>query len=60
VEIREVKRVAEGTRFRSYVLVALPTGTANALQTRKDRMRLNDRAEQRSVEAFKDLDRNTQ
>lgn len=60
VEIREVKRVAEGTRFRSYVLVALPTGTANALQTRKDRMKLNDRAEQRSVEAFKELNRNTQ
>jgi hypothetical protein len=59
VEIQEVKRVAEGGRFRSYVLVALPTGDANALQTRKDRMKLRDRAEQRSGEAFKEMDKNT-
>ena len=34
-EIKEVKRIAEGGRFRSYVLVALPTGDANALQKPK-------------------------
>jgi hypothetical protein len=59
VEIKEVKRIAEGGRFRSYVLVALPTGDANALQTRKDRLKLRDRAEQRSGEAFKEMDKNT-
>jgi hypothetical protein len=60
VEIREVKRIAEGGRFRTYALVALPTGDANAMQTRKDRLKLRDRAEQRSGEAFKELDSNVQ
>jgi hypothetical protein len=58
-EIKEVKRIAEGGRFRTYVLVALPTGDANALQTRKDKLKLRDRAEQRSTEAFKEMDKNT-
>ena len=59
-EIKEVKRISEGGRFRTYVLLALPTGDANALQTRKDRMKLRDRAEQRSGEAFSELDKNAQ
>ena len=59
-EIKEVKRISEGGRFRTYVLLALPTGEANALQTRKDRMKLRDRAEQRSGEAFSELDKNAQ
>jgi len=58
VEIKEVKRIAEGGRFRTYVLVALPTGDANQLQKRKDQLRLKDRAEQRSTDAFKELDKN--
>ena len=58
VEIKEVKRISEGGRFRTYVLVALPTGDANALQKRKDQLRLKDRAEQRSTNAFKELDKN--
>lgn len=57
VEIRDVKRIAEGNRFRSYVLVALPTGDANALQRRKDQLQLDQRARQRSDQAFKDMDR---
>jgi len=60
VEIKEVKRIAEGSRFRSYVLVALPTGDANALQSRKDRLKLRDRADQRSGEAFKEMDKNAE
>jgi len=60
VEIKEIKRIAEGGRFRSYALVALPTGDANALQTRKDRLKLRDRADQRSTEAFKELDQNAE
>jgi len=58
VEIKEVKRISEGSRFRTYVLVALPTGDANALQKRKDQLRLKDRAEQRGTDAFKELDKN--
>ena len=60
VEIREVKRIAEGGRFRTYVLVALPTGDANALQKRKDQLRLKDRADQRSTEVFKEMDKNSE
>jgi hypothetical protein len=56
-EIKEVKRIAEGGRFRTYVLLALPTGDANALQKRKDQLKLNESAVQRSGEAFKELDR---
>ena len=55
-ETVEVKTIAEGTRFRSYVLVALPTGDANQLQARKDKIRAQELARQRSPEAFKDLD----
>jgi hypothetical protein len=56
VETKEIKRIAEGSRFRSYALVALPTGEANALQTRKDQLILKDRAATRSTEVFKELD----
>ena len=59
-EIREVKRISEGGRFRTYVLLALPTGDANALQKRKDQLKLNESAVQRSGEAFKELDRNVE
>jgi hypothetical protein len=55
-ETVEVKTIAEGTRFRSFVLVALPTGEANQLQARKDKLRAQELARQRSVDAFKDLD----
>lgn len=56
VEVKEIKRVTEGTRYRTYVLVALPTGDANALQQRRDRMRLQSRAQNRADAAFKELD----
>ena len=59
VETKEVKRIAEGSRFRTYVLVALPTGDANALQKRKDQLTLKDRAEKRSNEVFTEMDKNT-
>jgi len=55
-EIREVKRVAEGSRYRTYVLIALPTGDANLLQKRKDALAAAQRGQARSVEAFRELD----
>jgi hypothetical protein len=55
-EVREIKRVAEGSRYRTYVLVALPTGDANLLQKRKDAIEAVRRAQVRSVEAFNELD----
>lgn len=56
VEVREVKRLAEGNRYRTYMLVALPTGDANLLQKRKDALAQQQRAQVRSGEAFKEMD----
>jgi hypothetical protein len=55
-EIKEIKRIAEGARYRTYVLVALPVGDANLLQKRKDQLRLQDRADARSAAAFREMD----
>jgi hypothetical protein len=55
-EIVEVKRLAEGARFRSYVLVALPTGTANPMQQRRDQIRAQNQVQRQSDAAFKELD----
>lgn len=55
-EIVEVKRLAEGSRFRSYVLVALPTGTANPIQQRRDQIRAQSQVQRQSDAAFRELD----
>ena len=52
----EIKRVAEGGRYRTYVLMALPIGEANQLRTAKNNEQLARTAEARSREAFKELD----
>ena len=57
VEVKEVKHVAEGTRYRTYVLVVLPTGDANLLRKYKDAQRQRDLAAVRAPEAFKELDK---
>ena len=56
VEVKEIKRIAEGSRYRTYVLVALPTGDANALQKRKDQLNLQNRAATRSDQVFREMD----
>lgn len=56
VEVAEVKTIAEGNRFRTYVLVALPTGDSNAIQKRKDQIRLQSQALQRSDQVFREMD----
>ena len=56
VEVREVKRVAEGSRFRTYVLVALPTGDANILRKAKEAQKQRDFAMKRAPDAMKELD----
>ncbi len=58
-EIAEVKTIAEGNRFRTYVLVALPTGEANAIQRRKDQIRAQGQALQRSDQVFREMDATT-
>jgi hypothetical protein len=59
-EIKEVKRVSEGGRFRTYVLLALPTGDANQMRKRRDQLVLKQRAEKRQAEVFKEMDQNTE
>ena len=53
VETVEMKHVAEGTRIRTYVLVALPIGAANVMKSAKETSRS-------SKEAFEELDQITQ
>lgn len=55
-EVVEVRRIAEGHRFRSYVLVALPTGTANPIQQRRDQNRAQRSVQAQSDAAFRELD----
>jgi hypothetical protein len=52
----EIKRMNEGGRYRTYVLMALPTGDANQLRKDKLNEQLVKTAETRSREAFKELD----
>lgn len=57
VEVKEIKRIADGSRFRSYVLVALPMGDANVLQKTKIENKLREQTASRSTEAFRELDK---
>lgn len=59
VEIVETKMVSEGSRFRTYVLIALPTGTANPMARERDAREQRRVAETRSREAFKELEQST-
>jgi hypothetical protein len=56
VELMETKMITEGTQFRTYVLVALPTGDANVIQKFKSDQALRRLAETRSREAFKEIE----
>lgn len=55
-EMVEIKRVSEGTRYRTYVLMSLPFGEANQLKRTKVNDALNAQTAGRAVEAFKELD----
>lgn len=56
IEVAERKIIAEGNRYRAYVLVALPTGDANILRKAKEQAKLNEITAQRAPGAFKELD----
>jgi predicted ATPase len=55
-EIAEIKRVSEGPRYRTYVLMALPMGEANQLKKDKINAELSRNTAHRATEAFKELD----
>lgn len=57
-EIVEVKRISEGSRYRSYVLVALPTGEANQLAIRNDKRKAAASNKARADKAFDEIDTN--
>lgn len=56
VEVKEIKRINEGGRYRTYVLVALPTGDANVLKRAKEANRQREIAAARAPQALKELD----
>ena len=57
-EIVEVKRIAEGSRFRTYILVSLPLGEANQLATRNEQRKAAAGVKSRSDKAFNEMDAN--
>jgi hypothetical protein len=57
-EIVEIKRISEGSRYRSYALVALPLGEANALATRNDQRRAAAGSKARADRAFDEINTN--
>jgi hypothetical protein len=58
VEVKEFKRVTEGSRYRTFVLIALPTGEANVLKRAKEKAAEPqvDNVKKRAEDAFKELD----
>jgi hypothetical protein len=58
VEMVETKMISEGGQFRSYVLIVLPTGDANAIQKFRAEQDQRRVAESRSREAFKEMEKN--
>lgn len=56
VEVKEKKMIQEGSRYRAYVLVALPTGDANILRKAKEQRKIEELTARRAPEAFKELD----
>jgi predicted lysophospholipase L1 biosynthesis ABC-type transport system permease subunit len=55
-EVVETKMIQDGGRIRTYVLVALPTGDANAVQKLRDERAQRRLAEQRGREAFREIE----
>ena len=55
-EIVEVKRIAEGSRFRTYILVSLPLGEANQLSTRNAQQKAATSSKTRADKAFEEID----
>ena len=56
VEVVDTKMISEGGKFRSYVLIALPSGDANRLMRERDARENRRVSEVRSKEAFRELD----
>jgi aspartate 1-decarboxylase len=57
VEVVDIKRISEGGRFRSYVLVALPMGDANILRKGKVDEEIRKGSSKRADEMFNKMDK---
>ena len=57
VQIVEIKRISEGNRYRTYVLVALPLGDANILRSEKDQRELEKSTKQNSDRLFNEINK---
>jgi hypothetical protein len=57
-EVVEVKRISEGGRFRSYILVSLPLGEANQLSNRNAKRKADANSKSQADKAFEDMDKN--
>ncbi len=55
VETVSVKHISEGSRYRSYVLVSLPTGTANTVKNGHSAKSMQEEAKSRAPNAFNEL-----
>lgn len=55
VETVSVKHIPEGGRYRSYVLVSLPTGSANTVKSARAARDLQEEAKVRAPNAFNEL-----
>jgi len=64
VEVKEIKRISEGNKYRTFVLIALPLGEANFLKNSKeskvDAETQNNYVNNRAPQAFKELDNEKQ
>jgi len=56
-EVVETVHIPENGRFRTYVLMSLPMGEANKLQTRKDQIQAQRDGREKADRAFKELDK---
>jgi hypothetical protein len=55
VQIMEIKRISEGNRYRTYVLIALPLGEANVLRSEKEQRELQKSVKQNSDKVFNEM-----
>lgn len=57
-EIADIERVPSGSKFRTYVLVALPIGSANQLALKKQIREEQSNARERMEEVFEEMESN--
>jgi predicted ATPase len=57
-EIAKIKRITQGTKYRTYVLMVLPFGDANYLATKRRIAQDQAQAQERMEEVFEEMESN--